>query len=729
MLKVIVVIVVVLVLACMTARAEQLRIAVDKERVGMGRSMELKARVKATSKSSTTRYELHPYVNGRRWGAHEFADAQGRATFHIPLPNPGGARVQVALIPLRPEPQPEWIWTKEVKDGQTVYLQHVFDVRGVPKKATVWMAADDAATVMLNGQVIGNVAGWSSIQLVEFKPELFERGPNALSVEAKNSTGPAGFILWMVLEIDGGPITVISTPQWRAFDAPPSGWPNPTPDAGAEIVSHGVAQNSLWGPMMNSWPGTAHLRQRLAGTLLPPDAILSNAVDVWVERRNLCYLPEDPEHLVGAQWEPWFTPRNADWSTAQAVPLMGFYHSWNPDVTRQQMLWLTESGIDFLVVDWTNQLWDKEHFSECSDSAREIIHSTILALESLAAMRDEGIRVPKTVLYLGLTNGPSTTMTAVNEEMAWIHENLVRNPRYAGLFVDYLGKPLLLIHNGGGPQWLSDHRQPRARDDLFTVRWQASQLEHTHFDQHGYWSWMDSSLTPVVTYHDGQPEALTVSTACFGPRGWKHESAYGRRGGWTFVEGFKSALAHRPRFLELHQYQEFAGQREGSGYGPQHEIYVDSYSVELSDDIEPVSLTTPAYRGQGGWGFYFLNLTRALVDLYRQETPQTTVAVISTPRRGDVVTSDQLPVEWTWVGKPPSGFTLLLNGKTVARNLHGNRATLDLSRVSDGPATLTLIAEGTQARYALSYTQDELPADLMPRAQVAVEFTLQRERT
>ena len=102
--------------------------------------------------------------------------------------------------------------------------------------------------------------------------------------------------------------------------------------------------------------------------------------------------------------------------------------------------------------------------------------------------------------------------------------------------------------------------------------------------------------------------------AFFPPGGWLSEYAYGRRGGWTYVESFKHALRVKPRFIEIHQFNEFAGQPEGHGYGPNKDVYVDSYSVELSDDIEPVSLTAPAYRGEGAWGFFYLNLTRALAQ-------------------------------------------------------------------------------------------------------------------
>ena len=86
---------------------------------------------------------------------------------------------------------------------------------------------------------------------------------------------------------------------------------------------------------------------------------------------------------------------------------MGFYWSWNADVTRQHMLWFAESGIDFLVVDWTNHIWDKKHWSERPEGTNEIIHSTQLGLESAAMLRDEGIQPPKFVLLVGLNNGPT----------------------------------------------------------------------------------------------------------------------------------------------------------------------------------------------------------------------------------------------------------------------------------------------------------------------------------
>lgn len=115
---------------------------------------------------------------------------------------------------------------------------------------------------------------------------------------------------------------------------------------------------------MENWPTLRDRAELMAEHRSSGAAPASRPARVEVEWRRLAAIKNDPEHLVGMQWEPWFTPRNASWNTAQAVPLLGFYWSWNPDVTRQHMIWLAESGADFLVVDWTNHLWGKAHWDE-----------------------------------------------------------------------------------------------------------------------------------------------------------------------------------------------------------------------------------------------------------------------------------------------------------------------------------------------------------------------------
>ena len=198
---------------------------------------------------------------------------------------------------------------------------------------------------------------------------------------------------------------------------------------------------------------------------------------------------------------------------------------------------------------------------------------------------------------------------------------------------------------------------------------------------------MDGSLRQPFTFLQGKPEVVTVLDGLLRFREAGRHHGHGRRGGWTYVESFKTALKYDPRFLQLHQFQEFTGAPEGS-----QPFYGDSYSVELSDDIEPVSLTTPAYRGDGGWGFHFLNLTRALVDLYRQKVPETTVlAIAQAGSKGRWSPADMLTVRMDVARQDRREASVMaLNGKPVARALTGTEATIDLSGCRRGrrPASL-----------------------------------------
>jgi hypothetical protein len=692
------------------------RIQVDTARVGMGRTVKLDATATFPDGRPAAGSLLLPSVDGKRWGAHEFADDRGRARFLLPLPRPGIAEIRVEALP----PKEKWIWAPRMADNQRIWIQRAFDLAGKPATAKLWVGIDDAAEVFVNGQSVGKFNGWNAAGPVPNVTGLLKSGRNVISVEAFNGKVPAGFLLRLEADTPSGPVVVASGLDWQCHATRPASWPQETAQRGEAVVALTALQEAVYTGSMGQWPNAGRDRL-LTGTRVPEGANLSNSVAVQVDWRRLAVMPSDPEHLVGAQYCSLYAPHGFDWATAQAVPLVGFYRSWDPDVLRQHLIWLTESGVDFLLADWSNQLWDRQHWDDRTDAANEVVHTTTMLLEAEATMRDQGLPVPRVVIFVGLNNGPSTTMTAINEESTWIYHNYMRNPRFHDLFVEYLGKPLLLVFNGSGPGWLKDTKQVPVDDRHFTIRWMSSQHQLCHHNENGYWTWMDGSLRQPVTLLQGKPEVVTVSAAFFDSGGWTGPTAHGRRGGWTYVESFKGALKSRPRFLQLHQFQEFAGAPEGS-----QPFYGDSYSVELSDDIEPVSLTTPAYRGDGGWGFHFLNLTRALVDLYRQKTPATTVLAIARPDRGSTLNGDRVPVQWTWAGKTPRSFTIALNGTPVARGLSGAEATIDLGPLKDGPVVLRLTAEGTEARYPMSFTDESLPQAAMAPAFAEVQVVRKR---
>jgi hypothetical protein len=263
-------------------------------------------------------------------------------------------------------------------------------------------------------------------------------------------------------------------------------------------------------------------------------------------------------------------------------------------------------------------------------------------------------------------------------------------------------------------------------DSHFTIRWMSSQNQATRHHELGYWSWMDGVIDPPVTYRDGVAESVTVTPTFFNALGWTDKAAYARRGGTGYLETFKVALQHRPKVIHLHQFNEFSGQSKGHGAGPDHNIFLDTYSVELSDDLEPVSTTAPGYRDdQGGWGFFYLNLTQALMDLYRHKADDCTILAVDAPVTGLTASGASLKVKWSVVGVPPRHCSIAVDGKVVKKNITGAEAEISLAGLSKGAHSLTVSAVGAVTRYPLSWIRLDIPLEHAVPVKVTVPLTIE----
>ncbi len=496
-----------------------------------------------------------------------------------------------------------------------------------------------------------------------------------------------------------------------------------------------------------SWMGIDNRNLLLAGNFIPDSSFRSNEVSVLVTRRAMPVAPKDG-HLFCVQWESWFIPGPGSWSSAEAVPVVGFYDSYNEDVIRQHVLWFMDLGVNFIMPDWSNHIWSKKHWNEIDGGSRAIVHATTVFLEVLAKMRDEGIDVPKVAIMPGISNGPPATMIALNEQMDWIYQNYVLNPRFKDLFQSFDGKPLMIILDTGAlgskagtaasafrvpffeqtlalkEKELDDFRKAQGPidDSHFTIRFMSSQNQVTRHHELGYWSWMDGQLEPLVTFFNGKPEAITVTPAFFEPLGWTAPNSMGRRGGTTYIESFKYALQSKPRVIFLHQFNEFAGQSEGHGLGKNHDIYLDEHSIELSDDFEPVSLTAPGSRDKtGGWGFYYLNMTRALIDIFRNKDRNSTLmsALITE------VSDKSIKLKWSVAGKMPKSYTVSIGTKVFYNKITGMACEIPLQELSKGMQTITITANEVQTFYPLSKTEfDDMTEKPLP-VSVNLNFTLE----
>lgn len=666
--------------------------------VTQGTTVDVTAVARAADGQPVFGAPLQAYLNGKAWGAPEATDARGTATLPLPLPSVGPLRLRVATTPRRTD----WIWARRAGGLRLVYLMRTFDIPAklLPTPAArlsatgvLRVVADRAFVAYLNGHRVTSATALA-VRTASGLQEWLHAGRNVLALEAWGGATP-GVAAKLALHTFTGTRTVRTDAAWRAFATRPHDWPA-RPRGGRRLPLRLVAPagGGPWLTRPIRGAGALGLTGSTPGAAEPAGLVRSPAARLVVKPAHLS-MPSHPRHAVGMEYEPWFSPLNLHWQSAEAVPLLGRYSSADTAVLRQHALWLDRAGIDFVLVDWSNNLWGKTAWAQRAPNVDQIVANTTVLLHTYAAMRAQGLPTPQVTLLLGLDNGPHTTTTALNEEMAWIDQHYVRNPRYRGLWVRYRGKPLLLLFNGGGPAVLTG--QPPVSTAHFTVRWMASQLQANHLQTAGYWSWMDGSVHPVLTGHAGRPEALTVTPAFFGSGGWTGSQALGRLGGTTYLREFAVARRDRPRFLLINQFNEFAGQSRSAA------VHVDTYTEQLSDDIEPTSLSDCGYASCGGWGFYYLNLTRALVRMYHDPaTPRSTLLAVGHPLRGAPVCGPALTVDWRTLGAPPTGFRVSLDGHTVAPDTHGSTISVPLRGLARGAHTLTVQALGAASRYVLS---------------------------
>jgi hypothetical protein len=99
-----------------------------------------------------------------------------------------------------------------------------------------------------------------------------------------------------------------------------------------------------------------------------------------------------------------------------------------------------------------------------------------------------------------------------------------------------------------------------------------------------------------------------------------------------------------------------------------------------------------------------MNLTKAILSLYEEVTPDITVLALSAPFQ-PVIKEKELPLDWETLGNNPKSYTLELDGRVVADKLQGNSFALSLAAIPPGKHRLTLIARGVHTYFDLSPAQ------------------------
>ena len=193
-----------------------------------------------------------------------------------------------------------------------------------------------------------------------------------------------------------------------------------------------------------------------------------------------------------------------------AEPIFGYYRSTDPWVIRKQLVMLSDAGVDFLFLDYTNASLYEPELQAFMDVARDL--------------KSSGMEVPKLAFFL-------------NHEPDWkvydLYTRWYKPGKYDDMWFQWRGKPLLMSPLMADATKLRPQQDAALVPDIqnyFTFRptwaFQNAAKEPTK------WRFIHGTNAPVAMDADGEPEQLVVNKSTGGPI-WQNLA----EGGVSAVEG------------------------------------------------------------------------------------------------------------------------------------------------------------------------------------------------
>ncbi len=238
--------------------------------------------------------------------------------------------------------------------------------------------------------------------------------------------------------------------------------------------------------------------------------------------------------------DQWQRDGHGSWGT----PVAGDYRSDDPAVLARHAAQLSGAGVDFIVVDWSNDLGMDVRTPGGPATQRFIEQATVKLFDTWEALPS----APRVVLMIGNPGAPASVhdgkLTAKADEV-W--SLFVATPARRPRLLAYLGKPLLLVYVNTPTPW--GHSLPPWHDDRFTVRFvtgfmtqQPGLIGPPGISRYGYWSWEDRNH-PTYSVYGGHPECVTVVAS------WRGAGNHGRDHGHTYLAQWRDARRIGPRFV------------------------------------------------------------------------------------------------------------------------------------------------------------------------------------
>ncbi len=255
---------------------------------------------------------------------------------------------------------------------------------------------------------------------------------------------------------------------------------------------------------------------------------------------------QTPGRLVGLAYSLWHSDNNWNQEAGRSwgTPLIGFYRSDDRTILQKHAVRLSQAGVDFICIDWSNDLNFDVRRDAAPPAQRFIERATLTLFDVWRTL----CRHPKIVIMIGDPLEPAAPSNGHLQAKADEVFDLFCGPSpHAGMMQTYLGKPLLMVYvnspspyQDGLPDWA---------DDRFTVRWVTAFINEQPRlkgppggSRYGFWSWEEIG-NPTYTVQNGQPECMTVVAA------WRAPDTPGRQDGRTYVAGWEYARKIGPRIV------------------------------------------------------------------------------------------------------------------------------------------------------------------------------------
>lgn len=302
--------------------------------------------------------------------------------------------------------------------------------------------------------------------------------------------------------------------------------------------------------------------------------------------------------LVGVAYSTWFPPQS--WSSVWGKPTLGHYNSSNTSTIKQHIQWLTDAGVDYVMIDWTNNI---NYIKGTNDGNIQYVEEATDVFFDVLNQMHSNLKV---VIAIGTDSPDAFFDGRMKRKLDQVYSDYISNSTYKNYYQLYQGKPLVTLY-AGTPAFYNRKLPPftdsRVNLKFFTGFLSSQPLLFdvtTNVSKYGYWSWWERGNNCFAIGPQNNPECITIAAAWKGETGWRDSKSVGRKDGQTYIDQWNYAISKNPDIIMVNAFNQWVSHAVEGNDG-------ENLDAEYSTDIEP----------SVEWGYKYLDLTRKYAAIYK----------------------------------------------------------------------------------------------------------------